>query len=714
MALDPTTPFVWGAGGAPMTPQAAEAQRKVAQALLMQGADYSPVRSPWQGAARVAQALVGGYESAQADASDRKLAEMQPQMLAAALTGAIPGSSSQPVASGTAAPMGATSIPSGEIDPRLSSAISTAASSSGVDPAYMTRLAMVENGGKVEGGSPLSSAQGPFQFLSGTAKQYGLANPNDPAASADAAARLTLDNKTALTNALGREPTPGELYLAHQQGAGGAIKLLQNPNAPVESVIGAQAARNNAATPGMTAGQFANKWMGKFGDIAQTVDPNQKNIIDAQADSPAAPMAFADTQPPAGAAPSQAAQNPAAVPAATQPAQSASMAKIAPLISLASSPYASPATKQIAGVLLSSQLSAIQKANDPMTALDRQSKILAIKKAQQDLDGQGKFAVIGEDNMGRKQYGFVDSTSGTVTPYAPQGNQPTPDSDLSSLHGEDFFTALNKSDPAIATQVRAVVEGRAPYPTGMILKTPYGQRLAQMVTQADPSFETGNATSRVKVRNEFKAGGVGSPAGQISAGNTALQHAGEMSDALERMKSPDSEGVLGAVGESGIPFMSYYANKLHNAAVQGTPEGKAYNDFMTAKNHFSEEVTKFYAGSAGSEAERARALANLDAAKSLPELRSAIKTEANLMQGKVNALQERWRNGMGPLVPNFPLISKESQAAVDRIMQRDQTSQTPSNAPKTTSAPVKEGATIVNPKTGERRILQGGKWVPLT
>ena len=418
MALDLTQPFQWGAGGAPMTPQAAEAQRKVAQALLMQGMDYSPVRSPWQGAARVAQALVGGFESAQADASDKKLAEMQPQMLAAALTGET--SPTQPIASGASVPMGTTSIPSGTIDPRLSSAISTAASANNVDPAYMTRLALVENGGRINGGSSLSSAQGPFQFLSGTARQYGLTNPNDPAASADAAARLTLDNKAALTSALGREPTPGELYLAHQQGVGGAIKLLQNPNAPVESVIGAQAARNNGAAPGMTAGQFANKWIGKFGDIVQTADPAQKNIIDAQADAPAAPMAFAGTQQPAGAPVATAAPvAPAAIPATPQPASSASMAKIAPLISLASSPYASAATKQIAGVLLSSQLSAIQKANDPMTALDRQSKILGIEKAQRDLQPVGEAYHDADGNLVQKD------ASGKVTMLSAADKRPT-------------------------------------------------------------------------------------------------------------------------------------------------------------------------------------------------------------------------------------------------------------------------------------------------
>lgn len=294
-----------------------------------------------------------------------------------------------------------------------------------------------------------------------------------------------------------------------------------------------------------------------------------------------------------------------------------------------------------------------------------------------DPEESPKWAVVGKDKYGQPVYGYPpsreDYAAGKTSAETPvKGGS---DSSLADVHGEDYLKQLEATDRGLASQVRAVIEGRAPYPTGMLLKTPYGQALAQHVTQADPSFEAGNAMARVKVRNEFKSGGVGSPAGQISAGNTALQHAGEMSDALERMKA--DTGILPSIGSSDIPYLSYFANAAHNSAIQGTSEGKAYNDFMTAKNHFSEEVTKFYAGSAGSEAERARALANLDAAKSLPELRSAIKTEANLMQGKVNALQDRWRNGMGPLVQDFPLISSESQGAVDRILQRDQASNAP-------------------------------------
>jgi muramidase (phage lysozyme) len=75
----------------------------------------------------------------------------------------------------------------------------------------------------------------------------------------------------ALTSALGRAPTTGELYLAHQQGITGATALLKNPDASALSVLTkvygsadrAQAAiTQNGGKTNMTAGQFAQKWTG--------------------------------------------------------------------------------------------------------------------------------------------------------------------------------------------------------------------------------------------------------------------------------------------------------------------------------------------------------------------------------------------------------------------------------------------------------------------
>src|SRR6185503_13870258 len=69
-----------------------------------------------------------------------------------------------------------------------------------------------------------------------------------------------------LRKALGREPTEGELYLAHQQGLGGAEKLLANPNALASALVGAQAVTANGGAPGETARDFAAHWTNKFGE----------------------------------------------------------------------------------------------------------------------------------------------------------------------------------------------------------------------------------------------------------------------------------------------------------------------------------------------------------------------------------------------------------------------------------------------------------------
>src|SRR5688572_25997927 len=56
------SPFVWGSGGAQMTPERIAAERKIADALMTRGMDYSPVQHWSQGVNRVAQALMGGYD----------------------------------------------------------------------------------------------------------------------------------------------------------------------------------------------------------------------------------------------------------------------------------------------------------------------------------------------------------------------------------------------------------------------------------------------------------------------------------------------------------------------------------------------------------------------------------------------------------------------------------------------------------------------------
>lgn len=381
MALESAmpAPFVWGNGGARLTPEQIDAQRKVAQAMMERGSDYSPVQSWSQGAARVAQALIGGLESRQADQASKANAASDAELLQGLISGGVQAPTAAPVASPAAAPS-----PTGQPAPGLSDAIIKVAAARGVDPQYMTRLAMVESGGDPNAANSTSSAKGPFQFINSTAQQYGLTNPTDPAASADAAARLTLDNKAALTQTLGREPTPGELYLAHQQGAGGAAKLLANPDQPVEAVIGAEAARLNGATPGMTAGQFAQKWTSKFGDGGTQV-------------AQAAPVTGTVTPP---------------APAAATPATAPAAPGVNPkLLAAMSSPYVSEGTKKILGLVLGQQMDAAKKASDPM----RQLQMEELRGKIDKLHGKGPTGpteyglnpIYGTDEQGNQVLGTL-------------------------------------------------------------------------------------------------------------------------------------------------------------------------------------------------------------------------------------------------------------------------------------------------------------------
>jgi len=131
-------------------------------------------------------------------------------------------------------------------------------------PGYLDRTYEVESGRNPNAQNPNSSAGGGFQFLDSTAKAYGLTDKNNLGASARAAGRLAQDNAGQLRAVLGREPTAAELYLAHQQGGGGAAKLLSNPNARAIDIVGVEAVRLNGGNENMTAGEFANKWLGKF------------------------------------------------------------------------------------------------------------------------------------------------------------------------------------------------------------------------------------------------------------------------------------------------------------------------------------------------------------------------------------------------------------------------------------------------------------------
>lgn len=152
--------------------------------------------------------------------------------------------------------------------------VDEAAAKYGEDAETLKAIAWIESRGRPDAQNDKSSAGGLFQQTDGNARDYGVVDRFDPVQSAEGAARFMAANRKYLRSHLGREPTPGELYLAHQQGPQGAVNILAYPNRLAVDMVGKKAVLNNGGTLGMTAGEFANLWNTKLAK-AQGIDLDQ-------------------------------------------------------------------------------------------------------------------------------------------------------------------------------------------------------------------------------------------------------------------------------------------------------------------------------------------------------------------------------------------------------------------------------------------------------
>jgi len=155
----------------------------------------------------------------------------------------------------------------------------------GLPLGYLNKLAMIESGGNPSAQNSSSSAGGLFQQIDSNADAYGVVDRLDPVQSTEGAVAFAVDNMAYLTKVLGRTPTGGELYLAHQQGPGGAAKLLANPDAKAVDIVGMDAINLNGGNAEMTAGEFANIWISKYNGSRGEVVGSPDRPVELQVDT---------------------------------------------------------------------------------------------------------------------------------------------------------------------------------------------------------------------------------------------------------------------------------------------------------------------------------------------------------------------------------------------------------------------------------------------
>lgn len=129
------------------------------------------------------------------------------------------------------------------------------------------RIRVVESGGNDTARNPNSTATGRYQFIGSTwlryyKRRYGaqgltddqiLAKRSEGALNERLMDDLLIDNERALSS-IGARATPGNLYLAHFAGAGGAKAILRAaPDTPVSRLLGKSAVKANPFLKNMTA-----------------------------------------------------------------------------------------------------------------------------------------------------------------------------------------------------------------------------------------------------------------------------------------------------------------------------------------------------------------------------------------------------------------------------------------------------------------------------
>lgn len=217
------------------------------------------------------------------------------------------------------------------------------------------------------------------------------------------------------------------------------------------------------------------------------------------------------------------------------------------------------------------------------------------------------------------------------------------------------------TDPNI---VKGLIEGRIAPPTGMASSKPYWQQHLATAAQIDPNFDAVNYQARAKARADFTSG---KSAQNITALNTVIGHLDHLDRTIGNLGNyaGDEAGPV-----LGIPLgpLAKTNNALAHSIADASGTDQRYKDFETAKTAVANELTRVFRGTGGAEADIQGWMKQLDAASSPKSLRSVVRSMAELINSRIEALGEQYNQGMGTTHDALTLLTPDKQKAFKRMM----------------------------------------------
>jgi hypothetical protein len=295
----------------------------------------------------------------------------------------------------------------------------------------------------------------------------------------------------------------------------------------------------------------------------------------------------------------------------------------------------------------------------------------------QNVDAGGTHKTFGIDPDTMQPVGAAISTpitvsANTVATQAGEDRRAKASRDIEIVKADPFgVLGLNKNAPAgvqgtagpsgdaylqtlapgIASQVKALAEGKIQF-TPRTLQSPQGAALLQMAMQYEPGTDQTTYLQRAQTVKDFAPGG--KDGSSITNLNTALHHAGQLSDAITNLNN--SNVLPGIVN----PVENLIGQKLAGSSVQGVYKQKA--DALSA------ELRKVYAGSGGGTLHELQSWqSSFDPNASRDQQRAYLQGGMELLVGALQSKQEAYQRGMGSRADFGQFITPESQKILQRL-----------------------------------------------
>jgi len=230
--------------------------------------------------------------------------------------------------------------------------------------------------------------------------------------------------------------------------------------------------------------------------------------------------------------------------------------------------------------------------------------------------------------------------------------------------GETGPSVLAKIPASLASQVKALAEGRLPMPSSFALAKPYWQTLLQLTSQYDPTFDAASAPARKAAITAFT--GNGKAAQTIGSVNRVANHLQLLWNESQKLAGPN----------------------LHNSALNSfaatvgqsfEPEdAKAYD---TEVQFIAGELEKIARNSPGTVSGVNEIINNLSRKQSASTRAAAIKAAVGIISGAIDPLKDQYNSAFtnGSARPNIPWVSPKAQQIYRNIAGVD-TSLTGANA----------------------------------